>query len=931
MRRSAYAALPALCLAWLVSMAFQTPPLRSQNGTQPQAAAQFRVALGLKDTVPKPWLGEVTVAGAALDSVSGWRFSQADKAGPGGRFDFTTKVGPLENQLASGQKYGQTDWNDARIRRLIPQGLIVRTRGGDGGRIRFESGSGNFEFAAGELPLGKVIFVLGGNGSVERLPIEEKLSEAGSADDYPSLAVAPGGARWVAWLAYENGADRVVARGGGKIHELAGRGDHHTPSLAADGKGKIWAVWPANDGGTFHLYARAFDGASWSAPEKLTSQGGSNIWPRLASDGKGRLALVWQGFRDNRSVILGRLWDGSKWSAEARLSDGSGNSWTPSVAYGGGKPWVTWDSYATGAYQIYARPWTGPVQRITRGENFSVRPSVAVSAQGTPVVAWEESAALWGKDFSFLFDRRGTPLYTERRVRVAALEGSIWKETAAVADSMPAAIRRFIQEPYLAMDETGRLYLALRCRTSAATARIDYWASGGRWETFVTRLDGDRWAPAVPMPSSVGRNSMKAAVALEGGRAHVVWATDNRQWPAARYGDLDIYAANLAVEGAPARLNGGRTIEAGAPVTQNPHPAESADTGRIRGYRISLGGKQYRILRGEMHRHTELSQDGSGDGALDDLYRYFLDAAQMDYAHVADHQMGVDEEYNWWLTQKSNDLYHLPKRFVPLYGYERSVPYPNGHRNVVWAERGKPVLKIGAAETRGEAGSGSVLYPYLRQTNGIATPHSSATQQGTDWRDNDPAVEPLVEIYQGFESNYEHPGAPRAWKEGEAKVHQGVKPDGFVWKAWAKGYKLGVQSSSDHVSTHSSYACILVEDFTRQGLLDAMRKRHAYAATDQIVLDYRIETPDNPPALMGDVINSKAAPKLLLKALGTAPIKQIDVIKNNTYIHKVNPNRQDASLEYVDNAAGAGESYYYVRVEQADGQLAWSSPIWVKR
>ena len=125
-------------------------------------------------------------------------------------------------------------------------------------------------------------------------------------------------------------------------------------------------------------------------------------------------------------------------------------------------------------------------------------------------------------------------------------------------------------------------------------------------------------------------------------------------------------------------------------------------------------------------------------------------------------------------------------------------------------------------------------------------PHSTATEQGTDWRDHDPALEPLVEIYQGFESNYETEGAPRPWKPGESKVHQGLRPDGYGWKAWAKGYKLGVQSSSDHVSTHSSYARILVEDFTRQGLVNAMRKRHAYAATDQIVLDYRIETADNP-------------------------------------------------------------------------------------
>ncbi len=302
----------------------------------------------------------------------------------------------------------------------------------------------------------------------------------------------------------------------------------------------------------------------------------------------------------------------------------------------------------------------------------------------------------------------------------------------------------------------------------------------------------------------------------------------------------------------------------------------------------------------------------------------------MDYAHVADHQMGVDEEYNWWLTQKSNDLYFMPQRFVTLFGYERSVPYPNGHRNVIWPERGRPVLKIGAQEMTGAENSGPILYPYLNRTNGIATSHSSATQQGTDWRDQDSNFEPIAEIYQGFDSSYENAGAPRAWKEGDKTVHQAIRRDGYLWNAWAKGIKLGVQASSDHVSTHTSFACVLVDDFSRQGLVDGMRKRHTYAATDSIVLDYRIATHDA-MALMGDAVESRTAPRLEIRILGTAPIAQLDIIKNNAYVHQIKPGQQDVSLSYVDAAFGDGESYYYVRAQQTDGQLVWSSPIWVRR
>ena len=64
--------------------------------------------------------------------------------------------------------------------------------------------------------------------------------------------------------------------------------------------------------------------------------------------------------------------------------------------------------------------------------------------------------------------------------------------------------------------------------------------------------------------------------------------------------------------------------------------------------------------------------------------------------------------------------------------------------------------------------------------------------------------------------------------------------------------------------------------------------------------------------------------------MGTAPIKEVDVIRSNQYVHKLSPNQRDVKFEYLDAAPSAGEIYYYVRAEQTDGQLVWSSPIWIK-
>ena len=62
---------------------------------------------------------------------------------------------------------------------------------------------------------------------------------------------------------------------------------------------------------------------------------------------------------------------------------------------------------------------------------------------------------------------------------------------------------------------------------------------------------------------------------------------------------------------------------------------------------------------------------------------------------------------------------------------------------------------------------------------------------------------------------------------------------------------------------------------------------------------------------------------------GTGPIHSIQIIKNNAYLYEARPGRREVSFVYRDADAEPGESYYYVRIQQEDGQMAWASPIWV--
>jgi hypothetical protein len=323
------------------------------------------------------------------------------------------------------------------------------------------------------------------------------------------------------------------------------------------------------------------------------------------------------------------------------------------------------------------------------------------------------------------------------------------------------------------------------------------------------------------------------------------------------------------------------------------HPNEDADVARMRNYRIEAGGKTYRFLRGDFHRHTEVSQDGGADGALEDMWRYAIDAARLDWMGDDDHDNGGGKEYTWWLVQKTTDLFSSPK-LTTMFTYERSVTYPHGHRNVMFAKRGVRTLPRLVADGQVVDEDTPMLYDYLKAHDGICASHTSATGMGTDWRDVNPVYEPFVEIYQGHRNSYEHLGAPRvARRPGEAIG--GWKPLGMVWNALGLQYRVGFQASSDHISTHISYAVAVAEDATRAAVLDAFRRRHCYAATDNIVLDVR-----SGDHLMGDEFDANGPVKLRIYAHGTRPIARVDVIKDFVYAYSTEPKTPEVRFEWTD-------------------------------
>jgi hypothetical protein len=217
-----------------------------------------------------------------------------------------------------------------------------------------------------------------------------------------------------------------------------------------------------------------------------------------------------------------------------------------------------------------------------------------------------------------------------------------------------------------------------------------------------------------------------------------------------------------------------------------------------------------------------------------------------------------------------------------------------------------------------------MLYAYLKQFNGISASHTSATDEGTDWRDNDPDREPVVEIFQGVRQSYEMPGAPRTGNLKDSP--SGWRPKGFINLALDKGYRLGFEASSDHTSTHMSYCNLYVKDLTREGILEALRLRHVYASTDNILAD--VESGSH---LMGEEFSTQDLPLLKIKLQGTSNFAKVVIVRDGKYVYSTAPNSPSVEFSWRDNQPNKDKtSYYYVRGEQDNGELVWASPLWIK-
>jgi hypothetical protein len=350
------------------------------------------------------------------------------------------------------------------------------------------------------------------------------------------------------------------------------------------------------------------------------------------------------------------------------------------------------------------------------------------------------------------------------------------------------------------------------------------------------------------------------------------------------------------------------------------------------------------IYWGDLHSHTHFStEDGVGDpeGAFD----YARHISGLDFYAMTDHvrppsgniSRGVSlEDYQQY--NQLADRFNEPGVFATLHGYEASFYAPYGHVNVYFRSAAGPLL-FPDALTLPE------MWKYLTPGEALTVPHHTLKMPAPiDWTypDNE-QFRRNIEIYSGHGSSEEYdPSDSLAFEQSLFTNPSTSQKTGMtVQDAWEKGFRLSTLASSDDHSGHPGQpefglTAVYARELTRESIFDALFHGRTYATTGaHIILDFDINN-----ARMGDETTIHDEARILVRAVGTDAIDQVDILRHLAgtpgfqVIYQTFPAEESVSFTFRDHSAG-GNAIYYVRLRQRNlvgGRpvMAWSSPIWVK-
>lgn len=300
----------------------------------------------------------------------------------------------------------------------------------------------------------------------------------------------------------------------------------------------------------------------------------------------------------------------------------------------------------------------------------------------------------------------------------------------------------------------------------------------------------------------------------------------------------------------------------------------------------------------------------------------------------------------WKFVSQNIADFNEEDRFATMLGFQYvGEPGKEGVRQILYYKDNKPILRQKEAKNS----SLGKIYRSVTPKDILSIPtFTMGKGRHFDFKEFYPEFERVVEIYNAWGSSEEmkstHPITGGCEAAAEGSIVEALKRNlrfGFV----AGGLDdRGIYSEffeSEQKQYTPGYTGIICEKYTREAMLEALAKRSCYASTGaRIIVGFHVAGQS-----MGSELTTAQKPGLFVNRhisgyiAGTAPIQTIELIRNGTVIHTFNPTSYHYDYTYDDMEPldkvvldGQGKDpfvFYYLRVKQSDGHVAWSSPIWV--
>lgn len=350
------------------------------------------------------------------------------------------------------------------------------------------------------------------------------------------------------------------------------------------------------------------------------------------------------------------------------------------------------------------------------------------------------------------------------------------------------------------------------------------------------------------------------------------------------------------------------------------------------------------IYWGDIHFHSNFSDDVTVQGIdnrPEECYQYGREVSALDFACLTDHyhpiwklwplmrERGKFFDAEIWEESKSiTDGFNKPGEFVTFFGYEYRTR--RGDTNIYFRDRDGAPLLSGQIDTMRlareycadlEFFSAPHLHPYSHQYLTFG-PWKWGADVVEQWGDIAGAAEPVIEIFSRhgryeFYNNQPLRSPKRGMTEGNS-----------VQAHLLRGHRFGFYcGSDDHWGRPGQDGLIAVyaPELTREAVFEAIKNRRCYGSTNaRIILDFQANG-----RFMGEECFSNDRTRIRAEAHGTDILEKVEVIRDGRIIHSVSPDSEDCEMEFEDEMAVLGSVFYYLRVLQRDGHMAWSSPVWV--